>query len=48
MSKLTDLNIIEAAQHKDLFGPWFKKRFFQKREVGTAGPPYCVPCSVMS
>ena len=30
MSKLTDLNIIEAAQHKDLFGPWFKKRFFQK------------------
>jgi hypothetical protein len=29
-NKLTDLNIIEAAQHKDLFASWFKKRFFQE------------------
>ncbi len=28
-NKLTDLNIVEAAHHKDLFASWFKKRFFQ-------------------
>jgi hypothetical protein len=28
-SKLTSLDIITAAQHKDLFASWFKRRFFQ-------------------
>jgi len=34
--KLTDLNIIEATQRRDLFEPWFRKRFFQAE--ATWGP----------
>lgn len=29
-TKLTDLSIIDAIERADLFGPWFRKRFFQK------------------
>jgi hypothetical protein len=35
-TKLTDLTIIDAIERKDLFGPWFKKRFFQA--AATWGP----------
>lgn len=28
-TKLTDLSILDAIERKDLFAPWFKKRFFQ-------------------
>ena len=32
-NNLGRLNILEAARHKDLFAPWFKRRFFQKSDT---------------
>jgi hypothetical protein len=32
-TKLTDLSIVDAIEHKALFAPWFKKKFFQKDQT---------------
>jgi hypothetical protein len=32
-NSLTELTILDAIEHKALFAPWFKKRFFQKADT---------------
>jgi hypothetical protein len=38
-TKLTDLSILDAIEHKALFAPWFKKKFFQKDQTWDRGLP---------